>query len=67
MRRIPEQVAGLPVDAEAAAAARSPITGGRRGAGSGSPAVERFLGPVDVLHYTDWMFPPQRSAACARR
>ncbi|MGZ4333396.1 MAG: glycosyltransferase family 4 protein [Gaiellaceae bacterium] len=26
----------------------------------GHPAVERFLGPVDVLHYSDWMFPPQR-------
>jgi len=26
----------------------------------GRPAVEHFLGPVDVLHYTDWMFPPQR-------
>ena len=27
----------------------------------GRPPVERFLGPVDVLHYSDWMFPPQRS------
>jgi glycosyltransferase involved in cell wall biosynthesis len=27
----------------------------------GWPGVERFLGPVDVLHYTDWMFPPQRA------
>ncbi len=26
----------------------------------GRPAVERFLGPVDVLHYSDWMYPPQR-------
>ena len=26
----------------------------------GRPPVERFLGPIDVLHYTDWMFPPQR-------
>jgi glycosyltransferase involved in cell wall biosynthesis len=25
----------------------------------GSPPVERFLGPVDVLHFTDWMYPPQ--------
>jgi glycosyltransferase involved in cell wall biosynthesis len=25
------------------------------------PAVERFLGPVDVLHFSDWMFPPQRA------
>jgi glycosyltransferase involved in cell wall biosynthesis len=26
----------------------------------GRPGVERFLGPVDVLHYSDWMYPPQR-------
>ncbi len=25
----------------------------------GHPAAERFLGPVDVLHFTDWMYPPQ--------
>ncbi len=27
----------------------------------GRPPVERFLGPVDVLHYSDWMYPPQRA------
>lgn len=27
---------------------------------AGRPPVERFLGPVDVLHFTDWMYPPQR-------
>jgi glycosyltransferase involved in cell wall biosynthesis len=27
---------------------------------AGWPPVERFLGDVDVLHYTDWMYPPQR-------
>jgi glycosyltransferase involved in cell wall biosynthesis len=26
----------------------------------GRPSVERFLGPVDVLHFSDWMVPPQR-------
>jgi glycosyltransferase involved in cell wall biosynthesis len=26
----------------------------------GRPALERFLGPVDVLHFSDWMYPPQR-------
>jgi glycosyltransferase involved in cell wall biosynthesis len=25
----------------------------------GHPAVERFLGPLDVLHFSDWMYPPQ--------
>ncbi|MGZ4302995.1 MAG: glycosyltransferase, partial [Gaiellaceae bacterium] len=26
----------------------------------GRPPVERFLGDVDVLHFTDWMVPPGR-------
>jgi glycosyltransferase involved in cell wall biosynthesis len=26
----------------------------------GRPAVERFIGPIDVLHFSDWMYPPQR-------
>jgi glycosyltransferase involved in cell wall biosynthesis len=26
----------------------------------GRPPVERFLGPIDVLHFSDWMYPPQR-------
>lgn len=25
----------------------------------GWPPVERFLGPIDVLHFSDWMYPPQ--------
>jgi glycosyltransferase involved in cell wall biosynthesis len=31
----------------------------------GAPAVERFLGPLDVLHFSDWMFPPQRAGVRA--
>jgi glycosyltransferase involved in cell wall biosynthesis len=27
----------------------------------GRPALERFLGRFDVLHFTDWMYPPQRA------
>lgn len=27
----------------------------------GAPPAERFIGPVDVLHFSDWMFPPQRA------
>jgi glycosyltransferase involved in cell wall biosynthesis len=26
---------------------------------SGRPAAERFLGPFDVLHFSDWLYPPQ--------
>jgi glycosyltransferase involved in cell wall biosynthesis len=27
----------------------------------GWPPVERLLGPLDVLHFSDWMYPPQRA------
>jgi glycosyltransferase involved in cell wall biosynthesis len=29
------------------------------------PPSERFLGAFDVLHFTDWMYPPQRGGARA--
>ena len=31
----------------------------------GRPSVERLLGPVDVLHFSDWMYPPQRGGVRA--
>ena len=31
----------------------------------GRPPVERFLGAVDVLHFSDWMYPPQRAGVRA--
>ena len=31
----------------------------------GHPAAERFLGAFDVLHFTDWMYPPQRAGVRA--
>ena len=27
----------------------------------GYPPVERFTGPLDVFHFSDWMYPPQRA------
>jgi glycosyltransferase involved in cell wall biosynthesis len=59
LRRIPQAVAGLPVTLKLRFL---PLAHYWRQAWSraGWPPVERFLGPVDVLHYTDWMFPPQR-------
>jgi glycosyltransferase involved in cell wall biosynthesis len=27
---------------------------------TGRPPVERFVGPFDVFHFSDWMYPPQR-------
>jgi glycosyltransferase involved in cell wall biosynthesis len=29
------------------------------------PAAERWLGPFDALHFTDWMYPPQRGGVRA--
>jgi glycosyltransferase involved in cell wall biosynthesis len=31
----------------------------------GRPAAERLLGSFDVLHFTDWMYPPQRGGVRA--
>ena len=32
---------------------------------AGQPAAERLLGPFDALHFTDWMYPPQRAGVRA--
>jgi glycosyltransferase involved in cell wall biosynthesis len=32
---------------------------------AGRPAAERLLGRFDVLHFSDWMYPPQRAGARA--
>jgi glycosyltransferase involved in cell wall biosynthesis len=60
LRRIPEAVDGLP--SVRLRLRFLPFAHFWRQAWSrlGRPPVERFLGPIDVLHYTDWMFPPQR-------
>jgi glycosyltransferase involved in cell wall biosynthesis len=59
-RRIPEALAGIPVEPRLCFL---PFAHHWRQAWSraGWPPVERFLGPVDVLHFSDWMYPPQRS------
>src|SRR5581483_7163446 len=58
-RRIPLALSGLDVQLELRLL---PFAHYWRQAWSrlGRPGVERFLGSVDVLHYSDWMFPPQR-------
>jgi glycosyltransferase involved in cell wall biosynthesis len=33
--------------------------------GAGRPAAERLLGDFDVLHFSDWMYPPQRAGVRA--
>jgi glycosyltransferase involved in cell wall biosynthesis len=57
-RAIPAALDGVPVELRVRAlpcSHRFRMAWSRRG----RPPVERFLGPVDVLHFTDWMYPPQ--------
>ena len=32
---------------------------------AGRPSAERLVGPFDVLHFSDWMYPPQRDGVRA--
>jgi glycosyltransferase involved in cell wall biosynthesis len=59
LKRIPEALAGIPVETRLRF---FPFAHFWRQGWSrlGRPPVERFLGPVDVLHFSDWMYPPQR-------
>jgi glycosyltransferase involved in cell wall biosynthesis len=59
-RVIPEALEGVPVELKLK---KLPFAHAWRTAWSrlGRPPAERFLGHFDVLHFTDWMYPPQRS------
>jgi glycosyltransferase involved in cell wall biosynthesis len=58
-KRIPEALAGIPVEPRLRFL---PFAHAWRQGWSwaGWPPVESFLGPLDVLHFSDWMYPPQR-------
>jgi glycosyltransferase involved in cell wall biosynthesis len=58
-RAIPAALDGIPVELRLAAlvGAHAWRTAWSR---LGWPPAERWLGPFDVLHFTDWMYPPQR-------
>jgi glycosyltransferase involved in cell wall biosynthesis len=59
-RAIPEALAGIPV---ARRLVTLPFAHAWRTLWSRAawPPAERFLGAFDVLHFTDWMYPPQRA------
>jgi glycosyltransferase involved in cell wall biosynthesis len=63
-RVIQEALAGLDIELRTVAL---PGAHGWRTAWSrlGHPAAERWLGSFDVLHFTDWMYPPQRAGVRA--
>jgi alpha-1,3-rhamnosyl/mannosyltransferase len=58
-RLIPEVLAGVDVETRLVGL---PGAHGWRTAWSmaGYPPAERFIGKFDVLHFTDWMYPPQK-------
>ncbi len=59
LRRIPEALAGIPIQPRLRFLPFAHFW--RQGwSRLGWPPVERVLGPVDVLHFSDWMYPPQR-------
>ena len=58
-RLIQESLAGLPVDVRTLVLPWSHAF--RMGwSRLGRPTIERWLGPVDVVHFSDWVVPPQR-------
>lgn len=57
-RTIPEALVGIPVELRLRVlpfSHRFRMIWSRHG----RPPAERFLGPFDVLHFSDWMYPPQ--------
>ena len=55
---IPEALRGVPIEVRLRVlpfSHRFRMAWSRRG----RPPVERFLGPIDALHFSDWMYPPQ--------
>ena len=63
-RAIPEALAGIDVELRVVTL---PFAHAWRTVWSvaAHPAAERWLGPFDVLHFSDWMYPPQRSGVRA--
>ena len=64
LKAIPAALAGIPVEPRLRFL---PFAHAWRQAWSraGRPPAERFLGAFDVLHYSDWMYPPQRGGVRA--
>jgi glycosyltransferase involved in cell wall biosynthesis len=63
-RRIREALAGLPVELRLPLLPRAQAWRTAWGR-IGRPPLEWFLGPFDVLHFSDWMYPPQRAGVRA--
>jgi glycosyltransferase involved in cell wall biosynthesis len=58
--RIREALAGLPLEQKIVVVGPSSQTWRTAWSQLGFPKVERFVGKLDVFHFSDWMFPAQR-------
>jgi glycosyltransferase involved in cell wall biosynthesis len=61
-RRIREALAGLPVELRLPLLPHVARTAWSR---AGRLAIERVVGALDVFHFSDWMYPPQRGGVRA--
>jgi glycosyltransferase involved in cell wall biosynthesis len=63
-RRIQQSLAGLPVQLRLPVLPKAQVW---RSSWSrlGRPPVETVVGPLDVFHFSDWMYPPQRGGVRA--
>jgi alpha-1,3-rhamnosyl/mannosyltransferase len=61
-RRIREALAGLPVELRLPLLPHEARTAWSR---AGRLAIERVVGALDVFHFSDWMYPPQRGGVRA--
>jgi glycosyltransferase involved in cell wall biosynthesis len=61
-QRIREALAGLGVEAKLPLLPHAARTAWSR---TGRPPVERVVGRLDVFHFSDWMYPPQRGGVRA--
>jgi glycosyltransferase involved in cell wall biosynthesis len=61
-RRIREALAGLPVEPRLPLLPHEARTAWSR---AGRLAIERVVGALDVFHFSDWMYPPQRGGVRA--
>jgi glycosyltransferase involved in cell wall biosynthesis len=64
-RRVREALDGLPIERRILTLPPSSHTWRTGWSRLGRPAVERIVGRLDVFHFSDWMYPAQRSGVRA--
>jgi len=59
--RLEQAIDGIPVERRLLSLPPSAHLWRTRWSRAGTPPVERLVGPLDVFHFSDWMYPRQRS------